>query len=249
MKHYTLYILYIITILFCNSCKDGNSFGDDFVPSLYVVDSGQDNSEQENNLCPDDNHPHMIDLGLSVKWSCCNVGASKPEDYGDYFAWGETEGHKNNKTTFNWSTYKYCEGTEDSMTKYCILEGYGTIDNKWELELNDDAAYVNWGNQWRMPAYDDVVELKTKCTWTATTQSGIYGYEVTGSNDNRIFLPAAGAYVNYALGGGPGTYGYYWTRTLYTEYSNQAFAIYIHSGAGAHTHRYYGFSVRPVQNK
>ena len=82
-----------------------------------------------------------VDLGLSVKWATCNVGASKPEDYGDYFAWGETT----TKSTYNWSTYKYCKGAYNNLTKYNTSSGYGSVDNKTTLELSDDAARANWG--------------------------------------------------------------------------------------------------------
>ncbi|MBR3609326.1 MAG: hypothetical protein IKL50_05525, partial [Bacteroidales bacterium] len=92
-----------------------------------------------------ENGKGYVDLGLSVKWATCNVGATTPEEYGYYFAWGETTP----KTTYYWSAYKYCNGTDDSMTKYCTNSKYGIVDNKTTLELTDDAAHVNWGGSWR----------------------------------------------------------------------------------------------------
>lgn len=127
-----------------------------------------------------------VDLGLSVKWANMNVGASKPEDYGDSFAWGETVP----KSTYDWSTYKWCNGSENTMTKYCTDSSYGTVDNKTSLELSDDAANANWGGTWRMPTSAEFSELKTKCTWSWTTQNSVRGYLVTGPNGNSIFLPA-----------------------------------------------------------
>ncbi len=133
--------------------------------------------------------PEYVDLGLSVKWATFNVGANKPEDYGDYFAWGETEP----KSTYSWSNYKWCRGSETTLTKYCNHSGYGTVDNKTTLELSDDVAAVNWGGKWRMPTDAEMAELRDQCTWTWTIQNGVNGYEVTSnSNGNSIFLPAAG---------------------------------------------------------
>lgn len=91
-----------------------------------------------------ENGKDLVDLGLSVKWATCNVGANTPEEYGDYFAWGETRP----KDYYNWGTYKYCNGYYNTMTKYCTNSSYGKVDNKTTLELEDDAAYINWGGSW-----------------------------------------------------------------------------------------------------
>ncbi|MBQ7388798.1 MAG: hypothetical protein IJW01_05480 [Paludibacteraceae bacterium] len=101
-----------------------------------------------------------IDLGLSVKWATCNVGATSPEKYGNYYAWGETEP----KTTYTWATYKWCNGSYDTQTKYCTDSSRGTVDNKTVLELADDAANVNWGGAWRMPTDAECQELIDNCT-------------------------------------------------------------------------------------
>ena len=119
--------------------------------------------------------PEYVDLGLSVKWATCNVGATKPEEYGDYFAWGEVE-PKNN---YSLSTYKYCNGTNNSMTKYSAKNDVNRgefYDNKIVLGPEDDAATVNWGGEWRMPTKEEQDELRNKCTWEWTILNGVQGY-------------------------------------------------------------------------
>ena len=185
-----------------------------------------------------------VDLGLSVKWATCNVGAKKPEDYGDYFAWGETKP----KTTYNCSTYKWCRGSYDKLTKYNNKSSYGTVDNKTQLELSDDAARANWGGSWRMPTKAEQDELCNNCTWTWTTQKGVKGYKVTSKkNGKSIFLPAAGCRYDSSLTDA-GSYGDYWSSSLDTDYPSGAYYLgfdssYVGwSGSG----RCYGHSVRPV---
>ena len=190
--------------------------------------------------------PEYVDLGLSVKWATCNVGATTPEDYGDYFAWGETEP----KEYYYWDSYKYCNGDQYSMTKYCTDSEYGTVDNKTTLELSDDAARVNWGGKWRMPtkAEQDELSNTSNCTWTWTTQNGVTGYKVTSKkNGNYIFLPAAGFrysdYLNHA-----GSFGHYWSSSLCADYSDYAYYLHIYSSLvdWYKDSRYYGRSVRAV---
>lgn len=125
-----------------------------------------------------------VDLGLSsgTLWATCNVGATKPEDVGDYFAWGETRP----KEEYNWETYKWCKGRYDTQTKYCTDSDHGTVDNKSILELSDDAANVNWGGDWRMPTKEELDELHTECTWTWTTQNGVKGCKITSK---KIVIP------------------------------------------------------------
>ena len=195
-----------------------------------------------------ENGHEYVDLGLpsGIKWATCNVGATTPEGYGDYFAWGETSP----KTTYNWSTYKYCKGNEYSMTKYCDNSYYGTEDNKYTLELTDDAARVNWGGEWRMPTEAEQNELcnTSNCTWTWTTQNGVKGYKVTSKkNGNSIFLPAAG-YRNGDNLCDAGSYGYYWSGSLDTSYSFGAYSVYFNSSDVYlnGNFRCYGQSVRAV---
>ena len=195
-----------------------------------------------------DGHEY-VDLGLpsGTLWATCNVGASRPEDYGDYFAWGETA----TKITYRWSTYKYCTGFEKTLTKYCTDSEFGTVDNKTELELSDDAAYVNWGFNWRMPNYDQFEELinSSYTTTTWTTVNGVKGRKITSkSNGNSIFLPAAGFRRNGLLNQA-GSYGNYWSRTLDASYSDFARGLdfdlsrFFELNYGRNT----GRSVRPVR--
>lgn len=202
-----------------------------------------------------------VDLGLSVKWATCNVGASKPEEYGDYFAWGETEpyyieGHSQDNPCSNWKTgktagydwpsYKWCNGSY-IQTKYCTNSSWGTVDNKTVLDLADDAAYVNWGGGWRMPTKEEHDELRTKCTWTWGAQNGVNGYTVVGPNGNSLFLPAAGRrYDSYLYN--VGSWGDYWSSSLCSDYSINAYGLGFDSDgvySGSYG-RFSGFAVRPV---
>ena len=192
------------------------------------------------------NGHEWVDLGLSVKWATCNVGATKPESYGYYYAWGEIFTKRN----YNWNTYKWCNGSFDTQTKYCTQSRYSyvTVDNKIQLELADDAARVNWGGQWRMPTDAEWTELRTKCTWTWTTRNGVKGYMVKSNiNGNSIFLPAAG-YRNSNVFGSVGYYGYYWSSSLDPDYPFNSWYMHFNlDGVYRYNfNRYCGLSVRPV---
>lgn len=188
--------------------------------------------------------PMAVDLGLSVKWASFNLAASAPEEYGDYYAWGETE----NKDVFSWSTYKWCMGNYSTMTKYCSDSAYGYngfTDNKTVLDLEDDAVHTNLGGKWRMPTDAEWTELRENCTWTWTTERGVNGISVTAGNGNSIFLPAAGGWVDSGLYY-MGSYGYYWSSSLYNP--NYAWYVYFNSD-GVNRADYFrsgGFSIRPV---
>ena len=184
-----------------------------------------------------------VDLGLSVKWANMNVGADFPEDYGDYFAWGETT----TKETYDWSTYKWCNGSGYKLTKYCTNSSYGTVDNKTVLDKEDDAAAVNWGGSWRMPTTEEQEELRYNCSWTWTTLDGVNGYKVTGTNGNSIFLPAAG-YRAFSSLSYAGSDGYFWSSSLSTYYASDAYYLCFNSSSVSRVYhsRYYGRSVRPV---
>ena len=186
-----------------------------------------------------------VDLGLpsGTLWADRNVGADSPEAYGDYFAWGETT----TKSTYNWSTYKWCRGSSDTMTKYCTNSSYGTVDNKTVLDLEDDAAYVNMGKEWRMPTHDELNELRTKCTWRWTTQNGKKGYKVTGPNGNSIFLPAAGYRYDSSLDDA-GSFGSYWSASLYEGIPVNAWFLFFYSSdyGTDFLSRIYGHTVRAV---
>ena len=191
-----------------------------------------------------ENGYEYIDLGLSVKWATCNVGATKPEDYGDYFAWGETQP----KDYYDWSTYKWCRGSENTHTKYCTNSYYGTVDNKTVLDLSDDAARANWGGSWRMPTTEEQQELINNCSWIWTNQNGVTGYKVVSYNGNSIFLPAAG-YCNDSSLFNVGSYGYYWSSSLNTANPYGACYSLLKSSNVNYFgsfRRCYGVSVRPV---
>jgi len=212
----------------------------------------------------EDNGHRYVNLGLpsGIMWATCNVGATSPEGYGEYFAWGEIEPYyetgyaqssnpvwKSGKLEgYDWPSYKWCKGSSTTQTKYCTKSSYGTVDNKTVLDPEDDAASVNWGGNWRMPTDADWTELRTKCTWSLTIQKGINGLIVTGPNGNSIFLPAAGyrsnTYVNSI-----GNECRYWSSSLYQD-SYCAWFVYFYSGDvnNGSLLRSAGFSVRPVWN-
>ena len=188
-----------------------------------------------------------VDLGLSVYWGTTNIGASKPEDYGDYYAWGETEP----KESYSWSTYKYGTSSSGPFFKYNTSDSYGTVDNKTVLEPEDDVASVKLGGEWRMPTDAEWTELRTKCTWTWTTNyngTGVKGQIVTATNGNSIFLPAAGYRRDTKLYDA-GSYGYYWSSSLNTDKPSIAWYVNFNSGTVRrrdYGYRSYGQSVRPV---
>ncbi len=188
----------------------------------------------------DKNGHEYVDLGLSVYWATCNVGANAPEEDGDHFAWGETV----SKEEYSWSTYRW--DSKDMLTKYCTTSNAGTVDNKTILDPEDDVAHVKWGGSWRMPTEEELKELCIKCTLTWTTQNDKEGYKVTGPNGNSIFLPAAGYYydttTNYDV-------ARYWSSSLSrTNNSYKACHIYCSpdNKSVSDTYRNYGCSVRPV---
>ena len=194
-------------------------------------------------------HPY-VDLGLpsGLLWATCNVGANAPDEYGDYFAWGETQP----KDYYDWSTYQYCNGDDgwNTLTKYCNNSSYGYngfTDNLTTLLPEDDAATANWGAGWRMPTKAEWEELYNNTTVTWTTQNGVYGRLFTASNGNSLFLPAAGYRYDSSLYGA-GSYGCYWSSSLYTDGPYNAWSFFFDSGTyGWHgSFRDPGFTVRPV---
>ena len=221
------------------------------VQNPLVSESGQQtvkvtalNDLNDLNVRNGHNGHDWVDLGLSVKWATCNVGATKPEEYGDYFAWGETKP----KSEYSSDTYIYCRGKIfEKLLKYNKTER-GTKDGKTVLDLSDDAARANWGGSWRMPTNAEFQELIDKCTWTWTTVNGKIGYKVVSkSNGNSIFLPAAGYRYDTSLSHA-GSYGYYWSGSLGECYSFNARDLYFNSDSHStdYGNRGYGRSVRPV---
>ena len=158
-----------------------------------------------------------VDLGLSVKWASCNVGATSPEDYGGYYAWGETE----EKSSYTWSNYKYWsnDNGDDFVDDSEITDiGFNISGTSY------DVAHVKWGGNWRMPTWDEIKELCVKCSWEWISVNGVSGQKVTGPNGNSIFFPATGAYFGESEVGNRGSYGYYWSATLF-EYSKGAYTL------------------------
>ena len=212
-------------------------------PELLDKLFGWADKKEPGESCPNENHVHAVDLGLSVKWACCNVGANVPEGYGGYYAWGETE----EKSDYTEYTYKYVRD----------LDGDG---NYWDDEDNwmnigsnisgtqYDVAHVKWGGSWRMPTLDEIKELVNKCSWKWTSLNGVSGQLVTGPNGNSIFLPAAGSRRGAGLYS-RGSYGYYWSATLHEYYSGDACSLYFYDGYyywRYWDYRRYGLTVRPV---
>ncbi len=206
------------------------------------------NDDKDEPVIPD-NHEY-VDLGLpsGTLWATCNVGADSPEEYGDYFAWGETKP----KEVYDWPYYKWAHWVKDTLNSHgyiikeetwykyyymtwtntgYIMEG----DGKMELDPEDDAAYVNWGPKWRMPTLEQCQELVENCDWQWTQVNDVYGQLVTGPNGNTIFLPAAGGYATELFN--DGEYAYYWSRTLCSimklkiESANQNHAYIISFGS------------------
>ena len=180
----------------------------------------------------------FVDLGLPSKtyWATMNIGATSTEDMGDDFAWGETTP----KDTYEWSTYQYCNGSDESMTKYCNNPDFGDngfTDNLTTLEASDDAATANWGSGWRMPIADEAEELYTYCSHVWTTQNGVTGRLFTGPNGRSIFLP--GIYN--------GMSNHYWTNSLYSSYPSEATTLLFGSGTRAELGDYYRYNGLPVR--
>ena len=186
-----------------------------------------------------------VDLGLSVKWATCNVGASKPEDYGDYFAWGETE----SKSTYTWSTYKWSNGTTNDIDEESLTKYYNR-DKKTMLDKEDDAATANWGGIWRMPTDAESTELIENCTWTWTSQNGVYGYKVTskksGYTNKSIFLPSTGYYARNELCYIQNNGIRYWTSLMATYPITAHGLSYGYDPSLVYLYRHYGLCVRPV---
>ncbi len=186
--------------------------------------------------CPDNNHPHMIDLGLPSgrKWACCSVDASAPEDFGGYYAWGETS----TKSDYSWSAYTLCGGSMDN----CQDLGSSICGTKY------DVARKKWGGSWRMPDMDDLNELLDNTTFVETTKNNVKGMFIKGSNGGSIFLPYNGFYEGNSVSF-KGEYGYFWTGTQQEETAHSAYGIYVLPFSGpcyGYHYRCCGYAVRPV---
>ena len=210
----------------------------------------EDNTDKSSSI----NGHEYVDLGLpsGTLWATCNLGASKPEDYGDYFAWGETIGYNSGKTSFSWSTYKW--GSHYNVTKYCTDSEWGKVDNNAVLTSTDDAATANWGNGWCIPTLEQIKELcnSSYTTITRVTLNGKHGFKIKSNiNDVYIFLPAAGYYSDGSLNA-LAYQGHYRTRSLHLVNNCSAYYLYLNYSnilkvePDYYSYRYYGYSVRPV---
>lgn len=209
-----------------------------FVPALVLSLVACEPENEEGNL--DAMLHKAVDLGLSVKWASYNVGAESPEDYGGYYAWGETE----EKSNYSWDTYKYWSDRDgDGYVEGSEITNIGSNISGTSY----DVAHVKWGGSWRMPTLDEIKELCNKCSWEWTSVNGVSGQKVTGPNGNSIFLPAAGARDGTEVYR-RGSFGFYWSGTLGELYSDSAYGLCFTSDAHdwfSH-YRYDGLTVRPV---
>jgi len=190
--------------------------------------------------------PTQVDLGLSVRWASFNLGADEPEVVGEFFAWGETDP----KNDYSWGTYKWCNGSSTSLTKYNSDSSKGKVDNMYSLDLEDDAAYVAFGDKWRTPSIDEWYELKEDCTWNWSTKNGVSGYyvysKIQGYTNNYIFIPVTGRRNGTSLIAGS-TYGYYLSSDLYSTCSDSYVYAFSSSVNNMTTlARNIGLCVRPV---
>ena len=195
---------------------------------------------------PNENGYEYVDLGLSVKWATHNIGTTKPEESGDYFAWGEVE----TKDWFDWHNYKWSGGNEYEMKKYCTDNLYtynwGIPDYTKKLKKEDDVAYIKWGGGWRIPTAREFKELIKKCNWIWTYQNDMAGYKVSSKkNGNSIFLPVTG-YIDESMNWKPA--GFYWSSTLYEEMPCHANGLLFDNDElfVDGTYRYRGYTIRPV---
>lgn len=242
----TLFVATMLAMVLTLSAQRQMYVWQDGVKTTYeLVNVDSITFSKVENLDPETGNHEYVDLGLSVKWATCNVGATKPEELGDYFAWGETQ----RKSTYDWNTYQWCNGSEYSLTKYNTDSNHGTVDNKIVLELSDDVAHVNWGGSWRMPTDAELTELRENCTWTWTSLNGMNGHEVTSKkNGKSIFLPAAGDHQASPLNALVGNIGHYWSSSLRTDEPHRAWVLSFYPDGVFRSHlvRLFGCSVRPV---
>jgi uncharacterized protein (TIGR02145 family) len=259
MKKSILFAALCCIAMFFVACEKNeptnNNSSKDSIDQEQDQDQDQEQEQEDGDtavLTGTENGHDWVNLGLpsGLKWATCNVGATKPEDYGNYYAWGETA----TKSTYDLSTYKYADYADGedvyALTKYCNNSERGKdgfTDTLTTLEVADDVAIQKWGSNWRMPTNSEWKELIEKCIWTWTAKNSVKGYEVKATNGNSIFLPAAGARVPGGLGG-TGSYGEYWSSSLKTIYPWDAFGVDFRSNGyyTMTTNRYDGLSIRPV---
>lgn len=253
LKKWNVYAAWALSAMLCVSL---NACGDDDDEALNPVETVPGN---DGNETPDDggetNHPEepefdlagheAVDLGLpsGTLWATMNLGATAVEDYGKQYSWGETE----EKSAYDIYTYKYCQQSYTTLTKYSWDRNYGEVDNKTVLEPEDDAAQTAWGGSWRMPTQVEMQELIDECTSLWTVRNETMGRLFTGPNGNSIFFPASG-YHYTRMWEERGTNGYYWTSSLSMAFCINAHALYFDAQETRTKYydRFVGFSIRPV---
>ncbi len=199
----------------------------------YIDFTEKNNSGEDQSL----NNHEFVDLGLTsgLLWATCNIGATKPEEYGNFYAWGETE----SKNSFSWSNYAHCEGTQESC--------YKLGDDISETEY--DVAHVKWGGAWRLPSNNDFKELYKECTWKWETINGVSGFSIVGPSGGSIFIPAAGWQKGNSEPSDVGSHGYYWSSNQKRIGYDWAYTLTFGSssvGTNNLSPCAYGQSVRPV---
>lgn len=236
MKKYLFssYLLLLVGAISLVSCGDDD---DDIDTDIENNDGNGSSDTGSSNLTGSINGHTYVDLGLSVKWATCNVGASSSEEYGNYYAWGETS----TRNSYYPDTYKFY----NSSTGNVLNIGNDISGTKY------DAATYYWGNKWRMPTKSELEELLTDCSWTWTTRSGIKGYNIAGTNGQSIFLPANGEYSSDEKGAKAGVYGEYWSGTFKTttDFYSHSYALMFTQLTRKEVGGYYrhvGLAIRPV---
>lgn len=211
--------------LSCLSIEDkrfSESITDIKAPSQHTLPSSEETIIITPQYAAQDEY---VDLGLSVKWATCNIGASSPSELGGHYSWGEVAP----KSEYSWMTYKFWRNNRGldnrpQLSKYSTSKKYGTLDNLIRLEEKDDVAHVVLGGKWRMPTYVELEELLSKCQWEWTSRDGVNGYLVKSRiNGNSIFMPVGGLCFDGTIE--KSSKGFYWLSTIVEDCPNQADAL------------------------
>ena len=235
--------VFCLSAMLVASCSDGGTQNKPVAPKV-----------EEPALIPAPANAEAVDLGLpsGTKWANLNIGATKPEDYGVYFAWAETRGHAGDtKRKFDLVSYKWFDVEKGVYTRYCADASFGQVDNIKFLPLEDDAARANWGEPWQLPTFDDILELVDNTTHEWTTLNGVEGCKLTSkTNGNYIFFPATGCFGPTGTGS-QGEYGYYWSLSLYPSDAGCARGFFFTKELArtSGSMRHLGRTVRPVSKK
>ena len=236
--YYILILTLLVAVISCGD--DGISFSN--------PDSGSNNGQYINvnyDTSGSVGGHYYVDLGLSVMWATCNIGASTALMSGSYFAWGEVTP----KESYSWETYIHCD-KDNKFTKYCYKKESGSnelVDSLYTLQPEDDAAVQNWGNGWRMPTDAEFEELRTKCHWEWVSGIGVYYYKVTGSTGKSIMIPACGSMKDRIVHS-PNSNGCLWTSNISNNKTEHACELTLYATGfwKGSVDRFYGEPIRPV---